>query len=44
VCVRKCSAEAILGEKGQAHYIIEDKCVKCGLCFEACRFDAVNVN
>ncbi|MCE1187795.1 MAG: NADH-quinone oxidoreductase subunit NuoF [Ignavibacteria bacterium] len=44
VCVRKCSSEAILGEKGHAHYIIEDKCVKCGLCFEACRFDAVNIN
>ncbi|MBI2419839.1 MAG: NADH-quinone oxidoreductase subunit NuoF [Ignavibacteriales bacterium] len=44
VCVRKCSSEAILGEKGHAHYIIEDKCVKCGLCFEACRFDAVNVS
>jgi NADH:ubiquinone oxidoreductase subunit F (NADH-binding)/Pyruvate/2-oxoacid:ferredoxin oxidoreductase delta subunit len=44
VCVRKCSTEAILGEKGQAHYIIQDKCIKCGMCFEACRFDAVLVN
>jgi ferredoxin len=44
VCVRKCSTEAILGEKGQAHYVIEEKCIKCGLCFEACRFDAININ
>lgn len=44
VCVRKCATEAILGEKGQAHYIIQDKCIKCGMCFEACRFDAVAVN
>ncbi|MDP2304234.1 MAG: NADH-ubiquinone oxidoreductase-F iron-sulfur binding region domain-containing protein [Ignavibacteria bacterium] len=44
VCVRKCSTEAIIGEKGQAHYIIQDKCIKCGMCFEACRFDAVSVN
>jgi NADH:ubiquinone oxidoreductase subunit F (NADH-binding) len=44
VCVRKCSVEAIVGEKGQAHYIVEDKCIKCGMCFEACRFDAINVN
>ncbi len=44
VCLRKCAEEAILGEKGQAHYIIQDKCIKCGVCFEACRFDAVAVN
>ena len=44
ICTRKCSSEAIIGEKGQAHYIIEDKCIKCGLCYEACRFEAINVN
>jgi NADH:ubiquinone oxidoreductase subunit F (NADH-binding)/(2Fe-2S) ferredoxin len=44
VCVRKCSTEAIIGEKGQAHYIIQDKCIKCGMCFEACRFNAITVN
>lgn len=44
VCLRKCAEEAILGEKGQAHYIIQDKCIKCGVCFEACRFDAIEVN
>ncbi len=44
VCIKKCSSDAIIGEKGQAHYIIEDKCAKCGLCFEACRFDAIAAN
>ncbi len=44
VCIRKCGSEAILGEKGKAHYIVQDKCIKCGLCFEACRFDAIQVN
>ena len=44
VCVRKCAVEAIAGEKNKAHYIIEDKCIKCGMCFEACRFKAINVN
>ena len=44
VCTRRCAVEAIAGEKGHAHYIIEDKCIKCGMCFEACRFKAISVN
>jgi NADH:ubiquinone oxidoreductase subunit F (NADH-binding) len=44
VCVKKCSVDAILGEKGKAHYINDDKCIKCGMCFEACKFCAVVVN
>ncbi|MFO7448179.1 MAG: NADH-quinone oxidoreductase subunit NuoF [Ignavibacteriaceae bacterium] len=44
VCIRKCSAEAIIGEKGQAHYIIDDKCIKCGMCYDSCRFNAITIN
>lgn len=44
LCLRKCAVEAIVGEKGQAHYILDEKCVKCGMCVENCRFDAINVN
>jgi NAD-dependent dihydropyrimidine dehydrogenase PreA subunit len=44
VCVKRCSADAILGEKGKAHYITEDKCIKCGMCLDACKFDAIVVN
>ncbi|MHC1737608.1 MAG: NADH-ubiquinone oxidoreductase-F iron-sulfur binding region domain-containing protein [Ignavibacteriaceae bacterium] len=44
VCVRKCASDAIVGEKGKAHYIVQDKCIQCGMCFEACNFCAVNVN
>jgi len=43
VCLRRCSVEAILGEKGHAHYIVQDKCIKCGMCVEACRFEAIDV-
>lgn len=44
LCVKKCAVDAIVGEKGQAHYILDNKCVKCGMCFEVCRFDAININ
>jgi len=44
LCAKKCSAEAIIGEKKQPHQIIEVKCSKCGMCFETCRLGAVTVN
>lgn len=44
VCLRKCPVEAIVGEKKQAHHIIELKCTKCGMCFESCRFESIMVN
>lgn len=44
LCVKKCAVDAIVGEKGQAHYILDNKCVKCGMCYETCRFDAININ
>ncbi|HOI30066.1 MAG TPA: NADH-ubiquinone oxidoreductase-F iron-sulfur binding region domain-containing protein [Melioribacteraceae bacterium] len=44
VCLRKCPVEAIVGEKKQAHHIIELKCTKCGMCFESCRFNAIAIN
>ena len=44
ICLRKCPVEAIAGGKNQIHVIDQDKCIKCGTCFEACppRFGAVN--
>jgi len=41
VCAKKCPADAIVGEKGKAHYIVQDKCIHCGQCLENCKFDAV---
>ncbi|MBK7266931.1 MAG: NADH-quinone oxidoreductase subunit NuoF [Ignavibacteriales bacterium] len=44
LCKRKCGSEAIIGQKGEAHYILQDKCIQCGMCLETCRFCAINVN
>jgi NADH:ubiquinone oxidoreductase subunit F (NADH-binding)/(2Fe-2S) ferredoxin len=43
ICLRKCPAEAIAGDKNQIHIIDQEKCTKCGTCFEVCpsRFAAV---
>jgi NADH-quinone oxidoreductase subunit F len=43
ICLRKCPAEAIIGGKNQIHVIDQEKCTKCGTCFEVCpdRFGAV---
>ncbi|MGD8780342.1 MAG: NADH-quinone oxidoreductase subunit NuoF [Ignavibacteria bacterium] len=44
LCARKCSVEAIVGEKKHPHTIVESKCIKCGMCVETCRFGAITVN
>ena len=41
ICAKQCPAEAIVGAAKTPHYIIEDKCIACGACFDACRLDAV---
>lgn len=44
ICGRRCPVEAIAGGKNRIHVINQDKCIKCGSCFEVCpaRFEAVN--
>ncbi|MBN1847006.1 MAG: hydrogenase iron-sulfur subunit [Deltaproteobacteria bacterium] len=43
ICQRRCPVEAIEGAKNLIHIIHQDKCIKCGTCFEVCppRFGAV---
>jgi NADH:ubiquinone oxidoreductase subunit F (NADH-binding)/Pyruvate/2-oxoacid:ferredoxin oxidoreductase delta subunit len=43
LCKKNCPQEAILGERKEPHKIIQDKCIKCGVCFDLCKFDAVIV-
>jgi NADH:ubiquinone oxidoreductase subunit F (NADH-binding)/Pyruvate/2-oxoacid:ferredoxin oxidoreductase delta subunit/(2Fe-2S) ferredoxin len=43
VCARKCPTSAIIGNKKSPHFIVEDKCIGCGACEEACKFDAVHL-
>ena len=41
LCKKACPSEAIEGEPGVKHKIIQERCIKCGSCREVCPFDAV---
>ncbi len=43
VCLKKCPTQAIIGAKKTPHFIIEEKCIACGACQEACKFDAIEI-
>ena len=40
-CARKCPVGAISGTVKQPHVIDPAKCVKCGVCIETCKFNAI---
>lgn len=40
-CARNCPTQCITGQRKQAHVIDQARCVKCGHCYEICRFEAV---
>ena len=42
-CARKCPVAAISGERRKIHRIDQDVCIKCGICYETCKFDAIYV-
>ena len=41
VCAMKCPVKCISGERKQVHKIDQDLCIKCGACYDACKFDAI---
>ncbi|QZE14746.1 NADH-quinone oxidoreductase subunit NuoF [Halosquirtibacter laminarini] len=40
-CMRNCPVGAISGEKKKPHLIHQDICIKCGICYEKCKFNAI---
>jgi NAD-dependent dihydropyrimidine dehydrogenase PreA subunit len=40
-CAKVCPAGAIKGERKQPHVIDTAACIKCGQCFDVCKFHAV---
>ncbi len=41
LCARNCPADCISGERKQQHTIDQERCIKCGVCLQACKFHAV---
>ncbi len=41
LCARNCPVPCIAGSRREPHQIDQLRCIKCGQCFEVCRFDAV---
>ncbi len=44
LCAKNCPVSCISGEKRQKHLIDQKKCIKCGVCYEACKFHAIDKN
>ncbi|NJE54736.1 NADH-quinone oxidoreductase subunit NuoF [Thermococcus sp. 21S9] len=42
-CAIFCPANAITGEKLKPHEIDQSACIKCGTCYEVCRFNAIEI-
>jgi NADH:ubiquinone oxidoreductase subunit F (NADH-binding)/(2Fe-2S) ferredoxin/NAD-dependent dihydropyrimidine dehydrogenase PreA subunit len=42
-CTRVCPQLCITGEKKAPHVINKMQCIKCGACYDVCRFDAILV-
>jgi NADH:ubiquinone oxidoreductase subunit F (NADH-binding)/(2Fe-2S) ferredoxin len=36
LCLRNCSSDAIIGEPKKLHWIEQELCHKCGVCYEVC--------
>lgn len=44
LCAIKCPTNAITGNKKDIHIIDQEKCIKCGICYDVCNFSAVSLN
>jgi NADH:ubiquinone oxidoreductase subunit F (NADH-binding)/NADH:ubiquinone oxidoreductase subunit E len=43
VCAKNCPVNAISGERKALHAINQTACIKCGICMDSCKFEAVEV-
>ncbi len=43
ICAVKCPVKAITGERKQPHFINQEICIKCGDCYNRCKFEAITL-
>ena len=44
LCARLCPVSAIAGEKKQPHTIDPSLCIRCGVCYDSCNYNAIVVH
>jgi len=44
LCARLCPVSAIAGEKKQPHTIDSSLCIRCGVCYDSCNYNAIVVH
>jgi NADH-quinone oxidoreductase subunit F len=44
VCAKNCPTKAIDGERKKVHFIRQDACIRCGMCFSKCKFEAITLS
>ena len=42
-CLRGCPQKAITGEKKKPHRIIQELCIQCRTCYDACKFGSITI-
>jgi NADH-quinone oxidoreductase subunit F len=43
ICRKECPTDAISGEKKKIHVLDQDACIRCGVCYDACKYGSVKV-
>ena len=43
-CTKGCPVDAIEGGKREPHFILQDVCIQCGVCFTRCKFEAIQIS
>jgi len=44
VCAKNCPVDAIDGVRKELHFIRQDDCIKCGMCYTKCKFEAIKLS
>ena len=43
ICAKKCPTQAITGVNKELHVLDQSKCVRCGVCYDVCNFNAISI-
>lgn len=43
-CARNCPVQCISGKPKEVHIIDQSQCIKCGICYANCKFDAIIIS